>query len=124
MTDYPRFEPAKGEPEVAYKAYQGSRLVELVFWLVDRCMGKRGAAPLLDLASGPIKVHERLPTRRSLGGGSTAVELTAPSRAAMVRTVAPIGLVVALAAATDGAKHASCLRRRTRSQSMSSAHLL
>ena len=80
MTDYPRFEPVKGPPEVAYRAYHGGRLVDLVFWLVDHWTGKPRAVPVLDPASGPVEVHERLPTRGSAGGRPIAVEPTGPSR--------------------------------------------
>ena len=80
MTDYPRFEPVKGAPDVAYRAYHGSRLVDLVFWLVDRWTGKARAGQTtsaVDPASGPIEVHERLPTRRPAEGRSSTV---GPSR--------------------------------------------
>jgi len=64
MTDYPRFEAIKGPPDTAHQHYNGGRLVDLVFRLIDRWRGGAGAAavraaPALDPASGPIEIHER-----------------------------------------------------------------
>ena len=67
MTDYPRFEAVKGAADAAHREYHGGRLVDLVFWLVDRRTRKRPAcqAPAtLDSAIGSVEVHERLPLRR------------------------------------------------------------
>ena len=40
MTDHPRFEPVKGEPDVAHQAYYGGALVSLVLRLFDRWRGR------------------------------------------------------------------------------------
>jgi hypothetical protein len=62
MTDEPRFEPVRGEPEVAHEAYYGGGLVSLVFRLVDRWRGRRqgeAKAPAAAHADGGIEIHER-----------------------------------------------------------------
>jgi hypothetical protein len=58
MTDYPRFEPFKGDPDVAHEAYHGGPLVSLVFRLVDHWMGKRQHRLK---AAGGTEIHERPP---------------------------------------------------------------
>jgi hypothetical protein len=64
MTDEPRFEPVKGEPQVAHEAYYGGALVSLVFRLVDRWRGRRQGeanAPAVATSGGGIEIHERPP---------------------------------------------------------------
>ena len=64
MTDHPRFEPVKGEPDVAHEAYYGGSLVSLVFRLVDRWRGRTRKQPEAHAAQqmgGVIEIHERPP---------------------------------------------------------------
>ncbi len=64
MTDHPRFEPVRGEPDVAHEAYNGGSLVSLVFRLVDYWLGKtveRPEAVGSQPTSGGIEIHERPP---------------------------------------------------------------
>jgi hypothetical protein len=85
MTDYPRFEPVRGEPDVAHKAYYGGPLVSLVFRLVDRWRGRVQELPQGYGASphrGTIEVHERppvlAPTAALPGGADAAVAAERP----------------------------------------------
>jgi hypothetical protein len=65
MTDYPRFEHVRGEPDVAHEAYNGGVVVSFAFRLVDRWMGlsrRRSAGEMVPgSARGGIEVHERAP---------------------------------------------------------------
>ena len=83
MTDYPRYEPVKGPPDVAHRGYHGGRVVDLVFHLVDRwrAMPPRTVTPELDPASGSLELHERLPARPA------SSKVPAPEHA--YRTLAP-----------------------------------
>jgi hypothetical protein len=67
MTDHPRFERVRGEPDVAHAAYHGGALVSLVFRLADRWMGRRqqSEAPAAAHAGDGIVIHERLPVPAS-----------------------------------------------------------
>ena len=59
MSDYPRFEPVKGPPDVAYRNYYGGPVVKLLFSIVDLWSGRPKDAPVIDPVSGPIEIHER-----------------------------------------------------------------
>jgi len=64
MIDYPRFEPVRGDPDVAHEAYHGGALVTLVFRLVDRWRsraGKRQQAHGIRQTGSAIEIHERPP---------------------------------------------------------------
>jgi hypothetical protein len=90
MTDYPRFEHVKGEPDVAHQAYYGGPLVTLVFRLVDRWRArpnKAQAAAALAPASGGIEIHERPPAVARVEFLPGAVEAATPVQ--MVHRLAP-----------------------------------
>jgi hypothetical protein len=45
MTDYPRFEPVRSNPDRAHLSYHGGRLVEVVLRFVDRWQSRRKLRP-------------------------------------------------------------------------------
>jgi hypothetical protein len=58
MTDHPRFEPVRRAPETAHLDYNGGRLVEAVFRLLDRWQGARAAAARAGAKTSPCGRHE------------------------------------------------------------------
>jgi hypothetical protein len=84
MTDYPRFEPVRGEPDTAHEAYHGGSLVSLVFRLVDRWRGRTQRASqgrATPRTEGAIEVHERLPVPAPTAALMGSGEIGAPGRA-------------------------------------------
>jgi hypothetical protein len=85
MTDHPRFQEVKDPPDVAYRAYHGGRLVELVFWLADRwkvTRAARQAARSPDTTDGATEADKRLPMRAPMAPHPTALQPAASRQTA------------------------------------------
>jgi hypothetical protein len=115
MTDHPRFKLVKGPPEKAHRHYNGGRLVDLVFRIVDGWRGSAGAglvrtAPALHAVDSPMVIHGRVPTvrepghRRRQGGiAATGALLTAASvLLAAPATAIELDEVTVVTLASDG----------------------
>jgi hypothetical protein len=78
MTDHPRFEQVKGEPDLAHEAYHGGSVVSLVFRLVDQWRGgPHKTQRAVGQPAGTIEIHERPPAMARSQVSANGVEAAA-----------------------------------------------